>query len=197
MITFIEKISKENEVDQDFEEEIIEVSSPPAIQVITKENIANSQSITLMNQAQTHYAAKKKRTRRRFMEEEIEEIPLLGENYDNTIKTNEFQSTEQEPLSTFSIDVDTASYTNARRILTQNHRAVPSEAIRVEEFVNYFDYDYPKPQKTQPFSINLEMSQSPWNTSNKLVRIGLQGKVDETKPSEEFGFSPRCLRFNE
>ena len=86
-----------------------------------------------------------------------------------------FRSPLQDPLSTFSIDVDTASYSNVRRFL-ESGRMPPADAVRIEELINYFDYDYPQPTGRDPFSITLEMSQCPWNPNHQLVHVGLQGK---------------------
>ena len=96
------------------------------------------------------------------------------EEYDH-ISENEFKSAAQNPLSTFSIDVDTASYSNVRRFITYN-QLPPADSVRIEEMVNYFTYDYPQPQGQHPFSISTEMSQCPWNSGNRLIHIGLQGK---------------------
>jgi len=90
---------------------------------------------------------------------------------------NEFAAALQNPLSTFSIDVDNASYSNMRRFLTMQ-QLPPKDAVRSEEFINYFHYDYPQPsaKSGEPFSVNTEISSCPWNTSHKLVHIGLQGR---------------------
>jgi len=93
---------------------------------------------------------------------------------------NEYQNPFSEPLSTFSIDVDNASYTNTRRMLQAN-TLPPKDAVRIEEFVNYFDYKYPAPSAQDPFSITLEMASSPWNKETKIVSIGLKGKDIERK----------------
>jgi Ca-activated chloride channel family protein len=96
------------------------------------------------------------------------------EDYDG-ITENRFRKTTDEPLSTFSIDVDGASYSNVRRMI--NYGQMPTEgAVRVEEFINYFKYKYPQPTGNDPFSINTEMSVCPWNKDHKLVMVGLQGK---------------------
>ncbi|MGU3376474.1 YfbK domain-containing protein [Chryseobacterium sp. M5A1_1a] len=88
---------------------------------------------------------------------------------------NPFELTKNEPLSTFSIDVDNASYSNVRRIISYGEK-VDKDAVRIEEMINYFKYDYPQPEKSQPFSINTEYSNTPWNQNHKLLKIGLQGK---------------------
>ncbi|QNA42985.1 vWA domain-containing protein [Lacibacter sediminis] len=96
------------------------------------------------------------------------------EDYDG-ITENRFRKVTDEPLSTFSIDVDGASYSNVRRMI--NYGQMPAEgAVRVEEFINYFKYNYPQPTGNDPFSINTEMSACPWNKEHKLVMVGLQGK---------------------
>ncbi|KRD61920.1 hypothetical protein ASE40_10400 [Flavobacterium sp. Root935] len=96
------------------------------------------------------------------------------EDYDSFVE-NAFESPKTAPLSTFSIDVDNASYTNIRRFLN-NGQQVPKDAVRVEEMVNFFKYTYPQPKNENPFSINTEVSDSPWNANNKILKIGLQGK---------------------
>jgi Ca-activated chloride channel family protein len=114
-------------------------------------------------------------------EKAVEELPpgaqptdFNTEEYDR-IYENEFLDALSNPLSTFSIDVDTASYSNARRFIN-NSQLPPPDAVRVEEFVNYFNYDYPPPQDEHPFSIYTELSQAPWNPAHQLAHIGLQGR---------------------
>ncbi len=92
----------------------------------------------------------------------------------NIIKENDYLAVNNNPLSTFSIDVDNASYTNCRRYL-DNNTLPPIDAVRIEEFINYFDYQYPQPTGKHPFSINTEISECPWNKNRKLIHIGLQG----------------------
>jgi Ca-activated chloride channel family protein len=96
------------------------------------------------------------------------------EGYDN-ISENRFLKVSDNPLSTFSIDVDAASYSNVRRYLNQG-QLPPAGAVRIEEMINYFHYDYPQPENEDRFSINTEISDAPWNKDHKLVMIGLQGK---------------------
>ncbi len=110
--------------------------------------------------------------------------PFNTENY-NRINENAFLEVTINPLSTFSIDVDTASYSNVRRFLNQDQMP-PKDAVRIEEMINYFTYDYPKPQGDEPFSISTEIGASPWNSGNKILLVGLQGKqpaVEKLPPS--------------
>jgi Ca-activated chloride channel family protein len=91
------------------------------------------------------------------------------------ISENKFQSAKNTPLSTFSIDVDAASYSNSRRVI--NSGTLPQQdMVRTEEFINYFDYDYPNPEGEHPFSVYSEVASCPWNEAHQLVHIGLQGK---------------------
>jgi Ca-activated chloride channel family protein len=93
----------------------------------------------------------------------------------NKIVENPFVTPQVNPLSTFSIDVDNASYTNCRSLI--NNGQMPNkDAVRIEEFVNYFDYEYPNPTGEHPFSITTEVAPAPWNPQHQLVHIGLQGK---------------------
>lgn len=92
---------------------------------------------------------------------------------------NTFEEALENPLSTFSVDVDNASYTNCRRFLNSGSLP-PADAVRVEEFINYFDYEYPKPEDDLPFSVYTELTTCPWDISHQLVIIGLQGKEVNT-----------------
>ncbi len=91
------------------------------------------------------------------------------------IDNSAFKLAEVEALSTFSTDVDTASYSNVRRHLNDG-TLPPADAVRIEELVNYFHYDYPQPAGSDPFSINIETSECPWEPQHRLVRIGLGGR---------------------
>lgn len=106
------------------------------------------------------------------VEHNTEEYDLINENIFLTALSN--------PLSTFSIDVDAASYANVRRFINSGQMPY-KDAVRIEEMINYFNYDYPEPKKDQPFSVNMEISQAPWNAKHQLVHIGLQGKKLDTK----------------
>ncbi|MCH7727863.1 MAG: VWA domain-containing protein [Planctomycetes bacterium] len=86
----------------------------------------------------------------------------------------------QYAKSTFSIDVDTASYANVRRFLNQGTLPPPG-AVRIEEMINYFDYDYPQPEGDKPFSVSMEVAECPWQPGHQLVRIGLKGKEIDSK----------------
>ncbi|MEJ7739534.1 MAG: von Willebrand factor type A domain-containing protein [Chitinophagaceae bacterium] len=96
------------------------------------------------------------------------------EDYDAIVE-NRFLTVKDNALSTFSIDVDGASYSNIRRYL-QNGQLPPAGSVRLEEMINYFHYDYPQPANGDPFSVNTESADCPWNSKHRLVLVGLQGK---------------------
>lgn len=104
------------------------------------------------------------------------------EEYDR-IYENEFISVNDEPLSTFSIDVDAASYSNMRRFIVKQGMLPPPDAVRTEEMINYFNYDYPQPVGEHPFSVTTEVAPCPWNPENKLIHVGLQAKEIDMKES--------------
>ncbi|MFP3597121.1 YfbK domain-containing protein [Chryseobacterium sp. SIMBA_029] len=127
----------------------------------------------------TKRLSKKEKMRMKELQEENkqvqQDVPVItDESYDVFVE-NPFELTKNHPLSTFSIDVDNASYSNVRRMIN-NGQAVDKNAVRIEEMVNYFTYDYPQPKNDQPFSINTEYNEAPWNPDHKLLKIGLQGK---------------------
>ncbi|HEX8685607.1 MAG TPA: VWA domain-containing protein, partial [Pyrinomonadaceae bacterium] len=97
-----------------------------------------------------------------------------GERYAQ-IDENPFLDASRAPLSTFSVDVDTASYSNTRRVLSEG-RLPPRDAVRIEELVNYFTYEYPQPDGPAPFSVTAEVAECPWDARHRLVHIGLQGR---------------------
>lgn len=91
------------------------------------------------------------------------------------INENRFEQVLLSPLSTFSIDVDKASYSNVRRMINNGQEVTPG-AVKIEEMINYFDYEYSQPKERHPFSIHTDVAVTPWDSNTKLVRIGLQGK---------------------
>lgn len=104
----------------------------------------------------------------------IQTQPAIRENYQHT-DPNPVKRVSQSPLSTFSIDVDTGSYSNVRRFL-QSGSLPPLDAVRVEELLNYFSYDYPAPDSSKsPFSTNVELATTPWNPNTRLLHIGIKG----------------------
>ncbi|UPQ80902.1 von Willebrand factor type A domain-containing protein [Flavobacterium azooxidireducens] len=100
--------------------------------------------------------------------------PIQNESYES-FEENAFESPSTAPLSTFSIDVDNASYTNIRRFIN-NGQTVPKDAVRVEEMINFFKYNYTEPTNEHPFSIHTEYSDCAWNSNHKVLKVGLQGK---------------------
>jgi len=96
----------------------------------------------------------------------------------NTIKDNTFVKVKKEPLSTFSIDVDKSAYTQTRREI-QNNRLPDKNLVRIEEFINYFNYEYPQPTDETPFSVTTEYTDCPWNKNHRLALIGVQGELKE------------------
>lgn len=104
--------------------------------------------------------------------------PVGQEEYAEIVE-NGFINTADENTSTFSIDVDTASYANVRRMIEYGDYEYLPEAVRIEEMINYFNYDYPTPQDDAPFSVTTELSPCPWNENSQLMMIGLQAdKID-------------------
>ena len=111
-----------------------------------------------------------------------------NESYDK-IEENIFKMVTTAPLSTFSIDVDKAGYSNIRRMINHGQK-IPKDAVKIEEMINYFSYNYPQPKRNEPFSIITEVANSPWNTNTKLVKIGLKGKdiATENTPASNLVF---------
>ncbi|OAD91940.1 hypothetical protein A7A78_10645 [Aequorivita soesokkakensis] len=127
-----------------------------------------------------NYSSSKKERKQKNITQSYTPAPIVGnrvsenESY-GRINENIFKSVSTAPLSTFSIDVDKAGYSNLRRMLN-NGQEVPEDAVKIEEMVNYFTYNYPQPTGKDPFSITADVVNSPWNQDAKLVRIGLKGK---------------------
>ena len=111
--------------------------------------------------------------------------PGNREQYDEIVE-NQFIAVAADPLSTFSIDVDRASYSNMRRFIMQDGQLPPRDAVRIEELVNYFPYDYAEPEGDDPLAIHTEVAPAPWKPQHQLVRIGLQARrinVENLPPS--------------
>ena len=101
--------------------------------------------------------------------------PQITERYED-VDPNPVKLTAKEPVSTFSSDVDTTSYSVMRRYISRNNELPPSDSVRVEEFVNYFDYQYNEPQSADaPFSPTVWVTPTPWNAHTKLMHIGVKG----------------------
>lgn len=112
-------------------------------------------------------------------QDQLKDVEFNTEEYNSLIE-NVFQEVKNNALTTFSIDVDRAAYSNIRRMLNGGTMP-PKDAIRIEEMVNYFDYDYPQPTHNEPVTINSELSDSPWNKGLKLLQIGIQAKKISTE----------------
>jgi Ca-activated chloride channel family protein len=152
---------------------IIAAMSTVLLFISCEDKNASSESIVQLNREITNLKSNQE-TKKEFN----------TEDYDNIVE-NKFLAVTQNPLSTFSIDVDEAAYSNVRRFLTSGSMP-PAGAVRIEEMINYFDYVYPKPSKNKPFTVNTEISDCPWSPQHRLVHIGLQGKeipVDNLPPS--------------
>ncbi|MEY2562171.1 MAG: Ca-activated chloride channel [Verrucomicrobiota bacterium] len=108
--------------------------------------------------------------------------------YDH-IAENPFLPAATNPLSTFSIDVDTASYSNVRRFI-ESGSLPPKDAVRVEEMINYFTYEYREPEADKPFSIDLDATACPWDPTHRLLRIGLKARevANENRPASNLVF---------
>ncbi len=114
----------------------------------------------------------------------LQNVNPNNESYER-IHENEFKLVKISPLSTFSIDVDRAAYSNVRRFIN-NGQKPPQDAVRIEEMINYFNYDYPNPEKEHPLAVINEIAACPWQPKHKLLHIGIQAKkiaTDDLPPS--------------
>ncbi|MCF6366206.1 MAG: von Willebrand factor type A domain-containing protein [Bacteroidales bacterium] len=191
METLEEKINGRN---------VIDVSLKPSSAGI-EEVVVTATGISKINRpisycVQTIGGINKKRKNKKFNAGAANNVIIRGntglenpkshntEEYD-CISENGYKDTKENPLSTLSIDVDNASYSNVRRFLNAG-QLPPKDAVRIEEMINYFTYDYPEPQGEHPFSFITEYSDCPWNKENKLLHVGIQGKrldYNDLKPS--------------
>ncbi len=139
--------------------------SPPAIDMLLTETAVHTAT------AASTMTYRKTSEARHFP---LQDISQLNENYAPN-ESNGIKQVSAEPLSTFSIDVDTGSYANVRKLINMGVNPV-YDAVREEAFINYFDYDYSVPQNTkQPFSVTTEIAAAPWNSERKLLKIALKG----------------------
>ncbi|MDE6746123.1 MAG: von Willebrand factor type A domain-containing protein [Oscillospiraceae bacterium] len=113
-------------------------------------------------------------------------MPVNTEEYSRSEESG-YKKASLSPLSTFSADVDTASYANLRRLINDGSR-IPTDAVRIEEMLNYFDYDYKKPTGNSRFSVSTELSDCPWNDKAQLLAVGIQGKTLEKTPNSNLVF---------
>jgi Ca-activated chloride channel family protein len=116
-------------------------------------------------------------------------VTASGDVY-NEVEENPFIQVSDQAISTFSIDADGASYANMRRFLQQDNMIPPKASVRTEEFINYFNFDYSYTNSSHPINVNGEVSSCPWNSNNKLIRIGLIGKpiAEQDLPASNFVF---------
>ena len=125
---------------------------------------------------------RKRLRRQKFTDIRLSILPAPGlfeetttEQYDMIVENQFIQTIGEQALSTFSIDVDTASYSNMRRFINAGQMPPPN-SVRIEEFVNYFHYDYPQPEDGKPFRVQMEVAECPWQPVNRLVRVGIKGQ---------------------
>lgn len=163
---------------------IIEVDEVDAVTIVSqdKENVFRNESIK-SKKADASYSSMPM-TMEGDIAYDIQEDyynPNFNTESYSAITENGFKKPLADPLSTFSIDVDNASYANIRRFI-QYGQQVPKDAVRIEEMVNYFDYTYTQPKNNEPFAVHYELSDCPWNPESQLLMIGLQGKdIDYSK----------------
>ncbi|HNP18963.1 MAG TPA: von Willebrand factor type A domain-containing protein [Fulvivirga sp.] len=161
---------------------VIDVSMASDVRQLSEVVISSKKGITRSNKSMGYEAEDMDASY--YRPAPVTNQPPNTEEYAEIVE-NGFKNPFNNPLSTFSIDVDAASYSNVRRFLNQGQRP-PKDAVRIEEMINYFNYDYEQPKGNDPFSINTEISASPWNPNHKLVHIGLQGReipTDDLPPS--------------
>ncbi len=160
---------QQSEVKKDYKEEIMEVDASRPVR-----------------RKPVHNLLKHKVSEEKFCQEPVFHQPEVhNTNEYDYIQDNDYRSAVQHPLSTFSIDVDNASYSIVRQYLSGGNLP-PKDAVRIEEMINYFDYDYKQPNGKHPFSVYTEIANAPWNEKHQLVMIGIKGKdldYDNLKPS--------------
>ncbi len=150
-----------------------EYNGCPKPKSVTAMEVVSSRKFHESGRVYDHHVGDKKNVKKTTKKAD-QDIDYNNEEYAALVE-NAFELTRNQPVSTFSIDVDNASYSNVRRMISYGGK-VDKNSVRVEEMINYFKYNYPQPTNGDPFSINTEYSASPWNPKHKLLKIGLQGK---------------------
>jgi Ca-activated chloride channel homolog len=184
--------AKEPEVQED-EGDIAEVSSSSLEEVVVAADMVHSEPVVMpaerKQRTKVGLAKKEVASARLYapaaqydlsVQRKLSDIRLPSERTDRENylhqEDNPVKRVSEEPVSTFSIDVDTAAYSNVRRMVMREGRLPPHDAVKAEEFINYFSYDYPLPEnKSVPFSISTELATTPWNTQTQLLQVGLKG----------------------
>lgn len=152
----------------------------PQTEYYAQTTIPMAEEATVQNNYNAETDAENRYTDNGAYPQEVKSEDFNTEEY-NAIQENGFKSVSENPLSTFSADVDTASYANLRRMITDGYGINP-DAIRIEEMINYFSYDYPEPKNDEPFSVTAEISDCPWNSESQLMMIGMKTKdIDLSK----------------
>ncbi len=168
-----------------FNREEIAIGASKIVDIMMSEGVSLDEVVVtalgLSREKKSLGYALSKRRKRNKISNRISNTPVISntEEYD-LINENRFYKSSAEPQSTFSIDVDAASYSNLRRFLNNNQKP-PADAVRIEEMINYFNYDYPEPQGEHPFEVITEVAECPWQKEHKLLHIGLQGKKIKTE----------------
>ncbi|MCK5480979.1 MAG: VWA domain-containing protein, partial [Gammaproteobacteria bacterium] len=156
------------------QEELVPRSEVRLYEEVKRERMSAADALVLPSQANSPRSANKIMQAYDLAQLRVASEPLNRENYAH-FSDNPLQRVAEDPFSTFSIDVDTGAYSNMRRMLNAGNRPV-KDALRTEELINYFSYDYPRPgNKARPFSIATEVGPSPWNPDTHLLHIGIQG----------------------
>jgi len=156
------------------EEDLALMFGAPLHEEVKRERMSAADVLAMPSQANSPMSAYKSMRATGLAQLRVATEPLNRENYAH-FSDNPLQRVAEDPFSTFSIDVDTGAYSNMRRMLNAGSRPV-KDALRTEELINYFSYDYPRPgNKTRPFSIATEVGPSPWNPDTRLLHIGIQG----------------------
>jgi Ca-activated chloride channel family protein len=165
------------QVETEQKQDVVDLSRPTALVEVELVR-AQEQKMQQADAMQSSQTRMKVMSSGLQMQHFVMPAPSNTENYQH-LTENGVKAVSSDPVSTFSIDVDTGSYSNVRRMLNQGILP-PADAVRIEEFINYFAYQYPQPSdNTQPFSINTDIAVSPWDKDKHLLRIALKGYTPE------------------